>query len=186
MMKALLWMILVLVVLASANASSLAGPPQQEERYVSDLPNLGVAPELQNEIWLNTDQPLRLADLRGQVVLLHMWTFGCYNCVNTLPYMREWYDFYAPQGLVMIGNHYPEFAYERDLGNLQAALEDYAIEYPIAQDNERKTWAAYRNRYWPTIYLIDKWGNIRYRHIGEGRYAQTEEAIQDLLAETYP
>lgn len=86
----------------------------------------------------------------------------------------------------MIGNHYPEFSYERDLENLKEALIRLAVPYPIAQDNEKLTWRAYSNRYWPTLYLIDKWGNIRYRHIGEGRYEETEAAIQVLLAESYP
>jgi hypothetical protein len=88
--------------------------------------------------------------------------------------------------LVVIGNHYPEFSYEADLGNLKAAVEELQIDYAVVQDNEGKTWRAYRNRYWPTLYLIDKWGRIRYQHIGEGGYAETEAAIQALLAETYP
>lgn len=86
----------------------------------------------------------------------------------------------------MIGNHYPEFGYERDLENLKEALVRLDIPYPVAQDNDGKTWRSYRNRYWPTLYLIDKWGNIRFQHIGEGRYEQTEAAIQFLLAESYP
>lgn len=100
--------------------------------------------------------------------------------------MREWNSKYADQGLVVIGNHYPEFNYEKDLDNLAQAVADLGIEYPIAQDNDGKTWRAFGNRYWPTKYLIDKRGRIRYRHIGEGRYAETEAAIQTLLAEAYP
>lgn len=100
--------------------------------------------------------------------------------------MREWNEKYADQGLVIIGNHYPEFSYERDLDNLRAALVDLGIEYAVAQDNDGETWRAYQNRYWPTKYLIDKQGQIRFRHIGEGRYAETEEVIQALLAETHP
>lgn len=87
---------------------------------------------------------------------------------------------------MVIGNHYPEFSHERDLDNLKEALIRLDVPYPVAQDNDRATWSAYKNRYWPTLYLIDKWGNIRYRHIGEGRYEETETAIQILLAETYP
>ncbi|MBZ0275168.1 MAG: SH3 domain-containing protein [Anaerolineae bacterium] len=153
--------------------------------FRADLPNLGAAPELTGEAWLNTDRPLRLADLRGQVVLLEMWTFDCINCIHTLPTLRDWYATYRDQGLVVIGNHYPEFGYERDFGNIRAALTRFEITYPVAQDNDRRTWDAYSNHYWPTIYLIDKWGNIRYRHIGEGAYDRTEQAIRDLLAETY-
>ena len=100
--------------------------------------------------------------------------------------MREWHHKYKDQGLVIIGNHYPELSYEADLDNLKQALIDLDIPYAVAQDNDRETWAAYQNRYWPTLYLIDKRGNIRYKHIGEGRYTETEAAIQALLAESYP
>jgi uncharacterized protein YgiM (DUF1202 family) len=151
----------------------------------TNLPNLGVAPELHEGIWLNTETPLKLETLRGQVVLLEMWTFDCYNCVNTLPYVTQWWDTYQDEGLVVIGNHMPEFSYEADLNNLRYALTDYGVTYPILQDNDRFTWDAYDNRYWPTIYLIDKQGNIRYRKIGEGAYETTEKAIQTLLAEEY-
>ena len=170
-----------------------AAPVSQEVAVVDvlripsvELADLGPAPELQNEVWLNTPGPLRLADLRGRVVLLDMWTFGCINCQRVVPYLSEWYDRYREQGLVVIGNHYPEFDHERQLGNLQAALEQLEIEYPVAQDNDRRTWGAYRTRFWPTLYLIDKRGHLRYSHIGEGRYAETEAAIQTLLAEVHP
>jgi thiol-disulfide isomerase/thioredoxin len=150
------------------------------------LPDLGPAPELQNEIWLNTDRPLRVAELSGKVVLLEMWTFGCINCRRVVPYLREWHDRYKDRGLVVIGNHYPEFKHERDLNNLRAALVELDIPYPVAQDNDRATWTAYQTRFWPTLFLIDKRGQLRYTHIGEGRYAETESAIQELLAEKYP
>lgn len=149
------------------------------------LADLGPAPELTNEVWLNAEGPLRLADLRGKVVLLEMWTFGCVNCRNVMPSLKEWHSKYSDQGLVLIGNHYPEFSYEEDLGNLKDAIERYEIEYAIAQDNDGATWRAYQNRYWPTLYLIDKQGRIRYVHIGEGRYKETEENIKALLAESY-
>jgi len=97
--------------------------------------------------------------------------------------LRGWHDTYGPEGLVIIGNHYPEFSYERDLANLVAAVEELEIEYAVAQDNERRTWDAYGVRYWPTLYLIDKAGNIRFTHIGEGRYDEIEVAIRTLLAE---
>jgi thiol-disulfide isomerase/thioredoxin len=128
---------------------------------------------------------LRLADLRGRVVLLEMWTFGCINCQNVMPALKEWHAKYSDEGLVIIGNHYPEFSFEEDLVNLKDAVERYEIEYPVAQDNDGATWKAYQNRYWPTLYLIDKQGQIRYVHIGEGRYRQTEEYIKLLLEETY-
>jgi thiol-disulfide isomerase/thioredoxin len=150
-----------------------------------NLPDYGPAPELHDSVWLNTESALRLQDLRGQVVLLDMWTFGCINCIRTIPYLRTWHDTYSDQGLVVIGNHYPEFNFEHDLNNLKDALVRLDVSYPVVQDNRRETWNAYNNRYWPTLYLIDKQGRLRYRHIGEGRYAQTEAAIQTLLAEDY-
>jgi peroxiredoxin len=103
-----------------------------------------------------------------------------------IPSLREWYQKYKSEGLVVIGNHYPEFSFERDLENLKKAVVDLDVPYPIAQDNDGKTWRAYNNHYWPSLYLIDKQGNIRYTHIGEGQYPETEAAIQALLAEPYP
>lgn len=151
----------------------------------ASLPDLGPAPELTNATWLNVEAPLRLADLRGKVVLLEMWTFGCINCQNVMPSLKEWHSKYNEQGLVIIGNHYPEFSYEADLDNLKDAVARFEIEYPVTQDNEGITWRAYKNHYWPTLYLIDKQGHIRYVHIGEGKYQETEENIQVLLAEAY-
>lgn len=155
------------------------------EVFVSDLPNRGAAPELTNLAWLNSDAPLRLANLRGEVVLVEFWTFGCINCIRTLPYVEEWHQTYQDQGLTVIGVHYPEFSYERDLLNVRDGVERLGVTYPVAIDNDGQTWRAYSQRYWPTMYLIDKQGNIRYKHIGEGRYDVTEGLIQDLLAETY-
>jgi len=102
-----------------------------------------------------------------------------------IPSLRGWHNEYSDDGLVIIGNHYPEFSYEEDLDNLKEALLRLDIPYAVAQDNDGKTWRAYKNRYWPTLYLIDKQGHIRYVHIGEGRYKETEENIQALLAEAY-
>lgn len=147
------------------------------------LPDLGLAPELTNDIWLNVEKPIHLADLRGKVILLEMWTFGCINCQHVMPALKEWHSKYKDQGLVIIGNHFPEFSYEADLANLKDAIAQNGIEYPVAQDNDGATWRAYKNNYWPALYLIDKQGHIRYVHIGEGRYKETEENIQVLLAE---
>ena len=148
-------------------------------------PNLGAAPELRDDVWLNTkdNTPLRLADLRGQVVLVEFWTFECINCLHILPYVRQWYDTYHDQGLQVIGVHFPEFDYEANYDNLVAAVKRLDVRFPVAQDNDAATWNAYGQHYWPTVYLIDKQGNIRYLHIGEGGYDQTETAIQQLLAE---
>ena len=152
---------------------------------LASLPDLGPAPELANETWLNVDSPLRIADLHGKVVIIEMWTFGCINCQNVMPSLKEWHGKYKDQGLIIIGNHFPEFSYEKDLSNLKDAIARYEIEYAVTQDNDGATWRAYRNHYWPTLYLIDKQGHIRYVHIGEGRYTETEENIKALLEETY-
>jgi thiol-disulfide isomerase/thioredoxin len=151
----------------------------------SSLPDLGPAPELMNDTWLNVDSPLRLADLRGKVVIVEMWTFGCINCQHVMPSLKEWHSKYKDQGLVIIGNHFPEFSYEADLANLKDAIARNDIQYAVAQDNNGETWRAYKNNYWPALYLIDKQGHIRYVHIGEGRYKETEENIKALLEEPY-
>ena len=148
------------------------------------LPNLGPAPELAGlDNWFNSD-PLTLAELRGKVVLVDFWTYSCVNCVRTLPYIRDWHDKYADDGLVIIGVHTPEFAFEEDSENVRQALERFDIQYPVAQDNEYLTWRAFNNRYWPAKYLIDALGNVRYTHFGEGDYEETELVIQELLAES--
>ena len=154
-------------------------------KLASSLPDLGLAPELTNTIWLNVDAPLRLADLHGKVVIVEMWTFGCINCQHVMPSLKDWHARYKDQGLVIIGNHFPEFGHEADLDNLKNAVAQNGIEYAVAQDNNGDTWRAYDNHYWPALYLIDKQGHIRYVHIGEGRYKETEENIKALLEETY-
>ena len=103
-----------------------------------------------------------------------------------IPSLRGWHDKYGSQGFTVIANHYPEFDYESDLGLLQQAVRELNVTYPVVQDNEGLIWRAYDNRYWPTQYLIDKWGNIRYMHIGEGGDHETESVIQALLSEPYP
>src|SRR4029077_4841393 len=130
--------------------------------------------------WLNS-VPLNIADLRGKVVLVAFWTYGCYNCVNTLPHVTRLYDTYRDKGLVVVGIHTPEFPFEKSLGNLQAALKRHGIHYPVAQDNEYATWNAYRNQYWPAQYIVDQSGKIVFEHAGEGRYEEIERAIQKLL-----
>jgi thiol-disulfide isomerase/thioredoxin len=141
------------------------------------------APEISGQSWLNS-QPLKLAELRGKVVLLEFWTFGCVNCRNVEPYIKSWHRKYAEKGLVVIGVHAPEFSYERVLANLQRYVNEHAIGYPVAIDNDFATWNRYKNRYWPAIYLIDKRGVIRYLRIGEGGYQQTEQRITELLTES--
>ena len=138
------------------------------------------APEISGQSWLNSE-PLRLAELKDKVVLVEFWTFGCYNCRNVEPYLKEWHQKYADKGLVVIGVHAPEFNYERVLANLQRYVREHAISYPVAVDNDFVTWKRYGNRYWPAMYLIDKRGVIRYLRIGEGGYQQTEQQIRALL-----
>ena len=171
---------------AVSNNPGDAPPPAQDASMpkLVSLPDLGPAPELSNTTWLNVDAPLRLADLRGKVVIVEMWTFGCINCQHVMPSLKDWYARYKDEGLVIIGNHYPEFSYEKDLANLKDAIVQDDIQYPVAQDNDGATWRAYQNHYWPALYLIDKQGHIRYVHIGEGGYKETENNIQALLAET--
>ncbi len=142
----------------------------------------GSAPEITGQVWLNA-APLRVADLKDKVVLVEFWTFGCYNCRNVEPYVKEWHNQYAKQGLIVIGVHTPESSYERSVTALEEYLHKQQIHYPVVTDNDFATWERYGNRAWPAVYLIDKQGLIRYTHIGEGRYAQTEQQIQTLLAE---
>jgi thiol-disulfide isomerase/thioredoxin len=158
--------------------------PARAQRGV--LPDLGRAPGLTNAVWLDADSAVRLTDLRGKVVGLEWWTFECINCQHVIPWLKSWYASYKDRGFVLIGNHFPEFAGERDLNNLKQAVAQENIEYPVAQDNDGATWTAYGTSYRPTLYLIDKHGCIRYVHIGEGAYDQTEANIRALLAEAYP
>jgi thiol-disulfide isomerase/thioredoxin len=154
-----------------------------DSMFKPNLENLGPAPELTGiNGWLNSD-PLTLKDLRGKVVLVDFWTYSCINCIRTLPYVTSWYEKYKDQGLVVIGVHTPEFAFEHKKENVAEALKKYNITYPVAQDNDYATWQAYSNRYWPAHYLIDAKGNIRETHFGEGGYEETEMAIQALLKE---
>ena len=132
--------------------------------------------------WLNGG-PLDLKELRGQVVLVDFWTYSCINCINTFPYLNAWHDRYADHGLVIVGVHSPEFRFERNASNVQAAADEYGIEHTVALDNDYSIWRAYHNRYWPAKYLVDQWGRIQYTHFGEGAYAETEAKIRELLVE---
>ena len=147
------------------------------------LRNFGKSPELTNTgRWINSE-PLKIGELQGSVVLIDFWTYSCINCIRTLPYLKSWHEKYADKGLVIIGVHTPEFEFEKDYDNVKQAVEKFEIKYPVVQDNEYGTWRAFKNNYWPRKYLIDVEGNIRYDHIGEGAYDETEEAIVALLKE---
>ena len=135
--------------------------------------------------WLNTETPLAMADLRGSVVLVDFWTFGCINCQRTQPYLNEWDARYGERGLQIIGVHSPEFDYERDAGNVRDALTEAGIRYPVALDNGFRTWREWSQRFWPARYLIDRDGVVRLVHYGEGAYEETA-AIKALLAQPSP
>lgn len=132
--------------------------------------------------FLNTNST-KLADLKGKVVLVHFWTYTCINCIHTIPSLNEWYQKYGDKGFVIVGIHTPEFEFEKKLDNVKNAVEEFQIRYPVIQDNNYNIWNAYGNKYWPRDYLIDKEGYIRYDHIGEGGYNETENMIQSLLEE---
>lgn len=144
------------------------------------------APDLTGiDYYINTmnNQPIKLSDLKGKVVLLDFWTYTCINCIRTIPYLNDWYARYADQGFVIVGVHSPEFDFEKDPKNVQNAVNKFDISYPVVLDSEHKTWDAFNNNYWPRHYLIDTQGYIRDDHIGEGGYNETEKTIQTLLAE---
>ena len=150
------------------------------------LPVLGVAPEIRGtQRWFNTPRgsSLSLASLRGRVVLIDFWTYSCINCLRTMPFLRAWDARYHDAGLTVVGVHAPEFAFERDAGNVGRAIRANRLRYPVVQDNEFATWRAYGNQFWPAKYLIDARGRVRYAHFGEGAYGETEAAIRSLLAE---
>ncbi|WP_259311244.1 redoxin domain-containing protein [Capillimicrobium parvum] len=158
--------------------------PMQEDA-ARRLPVLGCATELVGvEPWFNTPdgEPLRLAALRDRVVLLEFWTFACVNCQRTIPFLRRMHGQYQP-GFAVVGVHSPEFAFERSVENVERAVREHGLEYPVGLDNDFVAWNAYENRYWPTMYLIDRAGRIRYTHIGEGNYGHTEAAVRALLGE---
>ena len=159
------------------------GPLNAERAPLDALPVIGPMPPLDGATqWLN-GEPLTAEDLRGKVVLIDFWTYSCINCVRTVPYVRAWAEKYRDQGLVVIGVHTPEFAFEKSEGNVRAAIERMGIEYPVAMDNDYSIWRAFENRYWPAHYFIDAEGNIRYTHFGEGDYEHSERVIQQLLRE---
>lgn len=194
------WLALLGIAMVACSAAPEGKPGQAESvavftsgtlqppptRTLAPLPQLGPAPEIGNEQWINSETPLKLAGLRGKVVLVEFWTFGCINCQHVIPSLRQWYEEYAGDDFEMIGVHYPEFGYEEKYENVVAAVEQLEIRYPVAIDNEGVTWRAYQQRFWPTLYLVDKTGQLRYKHIGEGAYAETEAYIQALIAEPDP
>ena len=150
---------------------------------VAKLPIEGDLPSLDGAVqWLNSP-PLSAQSLRGKVVLIDFWTYSCINCLRTLPYLTAWAEKYRDQGLVVIGVHAPEFAFEQDVDNVTKAMKKLGITYPVAIDNDFKIWRAFDNQYWPAHYFADANGHVRYHHFGEGNYAESEQVIQQLLRE---
>jgi thiol-disulfide isomerase/thioredoxin len=144
-------------------------------------PRLVHAPELFGNYWFNTLQPVSVRENLGNVLLIDFWDYSCINCIRTLPYVNEWHRCYADEGLVVVGVHTPEFKFGQDRANVEQAIKQFDIRYAVVADNEARVWSAFSNRYWPSRYLIDKNGYIRFSQHGEGGYQQFERAIQSLL-----
>ena len=142
----------------------------------------GPAPEIAGGPWINS-KPLTLNELKGRVVLIEFWTYGCINCKNVIPQLRDWYEKYEKQGFTVVGVHSPEFFWEKSLDKVKIAVEKLQVRYPVVQDNDFNIWKRYGIRAWPTTLLIDRRGVLRYGHIGEGAYSKTESVIKQLLAE---
>ena len=165
------------------SAKPQGGAMMMAASHSDTLPIEGALPPLDGAVqWLNSP-PLSAEALKGKVVLVDFWTYSCINCLRTLPYVKAWAEKYRDQGLVVIGVHAPEFAFERDVGNVTQAMKDLGITYPVAIDNNYKIWRAFNNQYWPAHYFADAKGQIRYHHFGEGDYAESERVIQQLLRE---
>jgi len=142
------------------------------------------APEI-GRLWLNST-PLSFRQLRGRVVLVDFWDYTCVNCIRTLPYVQAWHETYKSKGLTVIGVHTPEFTFAQYESNVERGVREFGLTYPIVVDSDREIWKAFANRYWPTKYLLDKDGYLRYGHFGEGGYAECEQVIQELLREVDP
>ena len=142
------------------------------------------APEI-GRVWLNST-PLSFRQLRGRVVLVDFWDYTCVNCIRTLPYVQAWHEHYRDKGLTVIGVHTPEFTFAQYESNVERGIREFGLTYPIVIDSNREIWKAFANRYWPTKYLLDKDGYLRYGHFGEGGYGECEQVIQELLREIEP
>ena len=151
-------------------------------RTVTEETKAPAAPEISDGAWINSE-PLTLKSQQGRVVLIEFWTFACYNCRNTLPTVKKWDAQYRDKGLTIIGVHTPELDYERNIDNLRREVAALGIKYPVVTDNDYSTWKTYGVEAWPTLFLLDKQGRVRWTHVGEGAYDETEAAIKKLLAE---
>ena len=168
---------------AAAASNGMMTASTTRQAFRSNLPVEGQFPSLDGAVeWLNSS-PLTNEQLRGKVVLVDFWTYSCINCIRTVPYIRAWAEKYKDQGLVVIGVHSPEFAFEKKIDNVKRAIGEFQIGYPVAVDNDFRIWRAFQNSYWPAQYIIDAKGQVRYHHFGEGEYDTSEQVIRDLLAE---
>jgi thiol-disulfide isomerase/thioredoxin len=155
----------------------------KKAQFSIDKSQFKKAPEFEKVTGYINTKPISLVDLKGKVVLVDFWTYSCINCIRTIPYLVDWNEKYADKGLVIVGVHAPEFEFEKNIDNVKESVKRFGIKYPVIQDNDKGTWNAYENQYWPRKYLVDNEGYIRYDHIGEGGYTETERVIQALLQE---
>ena len=184
---------LVALALAGCTSQGASAPTTEADastptvtdrgRYGGLVPGEGAPEFVGTQEWFNTE-PITLQGLldAGQVVLVDFWTYSCFNCQNTQPYLLEWHEKYGDEGLTIVGVHTPEFRYEEDPANVHEAILAAGIRYPVVQDNDRATWRAFDNHVWPAMYLVGADGRIVYRHFGEGRYEETEQAIREAIA----
>jgi thiol-disulfide isomerase/thioredoxin len=171
-----------LTVVSEGISRLTSGRQMIPSRSITDETTAPVAPEISNGLWINSE-PLKLKGLHGRVVFIEFWTFACYNCRNTLPSLKKWDAQYRDKGLTIIGVHTPELDFERDIDQLRREVAGLGIKYPVVTDQDYSTWKAYGVEAWPTLFLIDKQGRVRWTHVGEGYYDETEEVIKRLLAE---
>jgi cytochrome c biogenesis protein CcdA/thiol-disulfide isomerase/thioredoxin len=171
------------MMMSGSNAMMTGGAATPDTQRDATLPSETLLASLAGAVeWINSP-PLDADGLRGKVVLIDFWTYSCINCLRTLPYVRAWAEKYKHQGLVVIGVHAPEFAFEKDIRNVRRAVADLKIGYPIAIDDDFAIWRAFKNHYWPAHYFLDATSEVRHEHFGEGQYTESEKVIQDLLAE---
>jgi thiol-disulfide isomerase/thioredoxin len=174
-----------LAVVSMGISRLTSGGQMIPSRALTEETKAPAAPEISSGQWINSE-PLTLKSLHGRVVLIEFWTFACYNCRNTLPTVKKWDAQYRDKGLTIIGVHTPELDYENNVDNLRREVASLGIKYPVVTDNDYSTWKAYGVEAWPTVFLLDKQGRIRWTHVGEGYYDETEQMIKKLLAEAEP
>ena len=171
-----------LAVVSGAISRLTSGGQIIPSRSLTEETTAPTAPDISNGVWINSE-PLTLKSLQGRVVLIEFWTFACYNCRNTLPALKKWDEHYRNEGLTIVGVHTPELDFERDLDQLRREVAALGIMYPVVTDQDYTTWKAYSVEAWPTLFLLDKQGRVRWTHVGEGYYGETEAVIKKLLAE---